>query len=224
MSRCDKERMQVLVKEHTPLIWSIVRRYMGRGVEADDLFQLGAIGLIKAIDGFDEGFGTQFSTYAVPKIMGEIKRFLRDDGPVKVSRGIKEKAYAIERARQELCAVGGCEPTVSQIAAQTGLEIEEIAMCRQASMAVSSLDEPLTEDGGSLLDIKGDIYAEEKMVEHMSLYEAISRLEDDERKVVALRFFRDMTQQKTADVLGFTQVKVSRIEKRAIGKLKKLME
>ncbi|MEA4921449.1 MAG: sigma-70 family RNA polymerase sigma factor [Clostridiaceae bacterium] len=223
MSLKTKEQTELLVKEHTPLVWSIVRRYMGRGVDPEDLFQLGAIGLIKAIEGFDESYGTQFSTYAVPKIIGEIKRFLRDDGSVKVSRSLKEKAYAIEHARRRLREQLGAEPTVGMLALETGFEIEDIALCEQASMPVASLDEPLREGGGNLLDIKGDDTHEEKMIEYMSLYEAIEKLDEDERKVLALRFFRDLTQQKTAEVLGMSQVKVSRVEKRAIIKVKGFM-
>lgn len=220
----DKDELDELVRRHTPLVRSIASRFTGRGVDMDDLFQLGAIGLIKAIEGFDEDYGTCFSTYAVPKIMGEIKRFLRDDGTVKVSRSIKEKAYTIEQARRRLLAEKGEEPRISEIALEVGLTPEETASCINASSSVASLDEPLTEDGGTLLDIKGDnSTAEEKMIEHMSLYEAINRLGDEERKVLALRFFRDMTQQKTADLLGMTQVKVSRIEKKAIQRLRTLM-
>lgn len=142
----DIERRE-LVKEHTPLVWSIVRRYMGRGVEPEDLFQIGAIGLIKAIDGFDQSMGTRFSTYAVPKIMGEIKRFLRDDGPIKISRTVKENAYAVERARAGFLARTGREPTVNEISGLTGIIPEDIAVCQKAPPSVASLDAALGDDG-----------------------------------------------------------------------------
>ena len=220
MEAAEKER---LVRQHTPLIWSIVKRFTGRGVDPEDLFQLGAIGLIKAIEGYDEGYGTQFSTYAVPKIMGEIKRFLRDDGTIKISRVIKERSYAIERASARLREKNGREPVISEIAAETGFEPEDVAVCMQAPTTVTSLDEPLGDEGGSLLDLKGGEGYEDRLVENMGLFDAISRLGDDERRVVALRFFRDMTQQKTADILGMSQVKVSRIERRAVGRLRELI-
>ena len=219
----DIERRE-LVKEHTPLVWSIVRRYMGRGVEPEDLFQIGAIGLIKAIDGFDQSMGTRFSTYAVPKIMGEIKRFLRDDGPIKISRTVKENAYAVERARADFLAHTGREPTVSEISGLTGVMPEDIAVCQKAPSSVASLDAALSDDGGSLMDIVGDGRTDDDMAERQSLYDAIGHLEPELRKVIALRFFRDMTQQKAAAVIGCSQVRVSRLEKKAIGQLRELLE
>ena len=219
----DIERRE-LVKEHTPLVWSVVRRYMGRGVEPEDLFQIGAIGLIKAIDGFDQSMGTRFSTYAVPKIMGEIKRFLRDDGPIKISRTVKENAYVVERARADFLARTGREPTVSEIAGLTGVMPEDIAVCQKAPSSVASLDAALGDDGGSLMDIVGDGQTDDDMTERQSLYDAIGHLEPELRKVIALRFFRDMTQQKAAAVLGCSQVKISRLEKKAIGQLRELLE
>ena len=219
----DIERRE-LVKEHTPLVWSIVRRYMGRGVEPEDLFQIGAIGLIKAIDGFDQSMGTRFSTYAVPKIMGEIKRFLRDDGPIKISRTVKENAYAVERARADFLAHTGREPTVSEISGLTGVMPEDIAVCPKALSSVASLDAALSDDGGSLMDIVGDGQTDDDMAERQSLYDAIGHLEPELRKVIALRFFRDMTQQKAAAVLGCSQVRISRLEKKAIELLRELLE
>ena len=226
--RCSPAEVERLVEQHTPLVWSIVRRFLGRGVEAEDLFQLGSIGLLKAIDGFDEAFGTRFSTYAVPKIMGEIQRFLRDDGPVKVSRGLREKSSLIRQARDRLLQETGQEPGVQALARATGLEPEEIALCENAGRAVLSLDAPLSpdgaEDGGSLLDLQADPGAESRLLDRMDLEKAVGQLEPLERQVVALRFFRDLTQQKTADLLGLTQVRVSRMEKRILQKLRKQMQ
>ena len=226
--RCSPAEVERLVEQHTPLVWSIVRRFLGRGVEAEDLFQLGSIGLLKAIDGFDEAFGTRFSTYAVHKSMGEIQRFLRDDGPVKVSRSLREKSSLIRQARDRLLQETGQEPGVQALARATGLEPEEIALCENAGRAVLSLDAPLSpdgaEDGGSLLDLQADPGAESRLLDRMDLEKAVGQLEPLERQVVALRFFRDLTQQKTADLLGLTQVRVSRMEKRILQKLRKQMQ
>ncbi len=223
MSAVTELEMEELIARHTPLIWSIAKRFFGRGVEADDLFQLGSIGLIKAIKGYEESFGTQFSTYAVPKIAGEIKRFLRDDGTVKVSRSIKERSYKISRATQELQRRLGREPFLSEIAEETGYAVEEIAESEQASRQVYSLDAEINEDGGSLIDILTNEGEEENMVENIDLFSAINQLEELPRQVLALRFFRDMTQQKTAQILGISQVQVSRMERRAIEQIRSKM-
>ena len=217
-----REEREQLAARHTPLVWSIVRRYIGRGVETDDLFQLGSLGLLKAIDGFDENFGVQFSTYAVPKIAGEIRRFLRDDGTVKVSRTLREQAYALEKARQVLTQELGREPLLSELAQRTGMTAEEAALCASAPLTVSSLDEPLGEDGGTLLDLCGQD-EEDRVVDRIALREAMKQLDAPERAVLDLRYFRDMTQQKTGEALGLSQVKVSRTEKKALQKLRALL-
>ncbi len=222
MTAAERDR---LVERHSPLVAAIARRFLGRGVEYDDLFQLGAIGLLKAIDGYDEGFGTKFSTYAVPKIMGEIRRFLRDDGTVKVSRTVKEKAGLIGRMREDYIKLHGCEPGILELAGLTSLSPEEIAQCDGALQAVLSLDAPLSEDGeGSLLDLRSDTREEERLLERLSLREALDRLEPLERRLVALRFDHDLTQQKTAALLGLTQVRVSRMEKKILQRLRQLLE
>ena len=211
------------VRRHSALVWSIVRRYAGTGRDPDDLFQIGAIGLIKALEGFNESFGTCFSTYAVPKIAGEIRRFLRDDGTIKVSRLMKEKAYALAKARREFENKNGREPTLSEISAALFMDTAEAAACMASSEAVLSLDSPMNEDGLSLMDLKGDESAEEKMLERLSLKEAMDKLDELEKKVIALRYYKDLTQQKTADILGISQVKVSRTEKKALEKMRKKM-
>ncbi len=214
-----------LALQHSPLAAAIARRFLGRGVEYDDLYQLGMIGLLKAIDGYDAGFGTQFSTYAVPKIMGEIRRFLRDDGTVKVSRTLRERAVLVRRAEEAFEKANGRSPGISELAVLTGLEPEMIAECTGAACSVLSLDAPLGEMGeGSLLDLQSDPYGEERLLEHLSLREAVGRLEPLERRLVALRFDHDLTQQKTADLLGLTQVRVSRMEKKIIGKLRRMLK
>lgn len=220
----DRQRAGKIVEENAGLVWSVVRRFTGRGVDAEDLYQLGCVGLLKAIDGFDEGFGTRFSTYAVPKISGEIRRFLRDDGAVKVSRGVKEQAAQIRAARNALEQRVGREPTLSELARETGLEVEEIVFAQTVTGPAESLQRESGEDGFSLELVLGDYGAEEKMLESVSLRAAIERLPERERQVIALRFFHGMTQQNCARVLHVSQVQVSRLERRAIDKLRGYLE
>ncbi len=216
----DREAMDKMVRENSGLIWSVARRFFGRGAEPDDLYQLGCVGFIKAVRGFDDGFGTQFSTYAVPKISGEIRRFLRDDGPVKVSRGLKERAQLVRNARVELEQKLGREPVLSELSERTGLSPEDIAACEIATAPSESLQRESGEDGFTLEQVIGDYAQEEKLVEQVALRETISKLPDRERSVIALRYFRGMTQSDAARVLGVSQVQVSRLEKRAVDRLR----
>ena len=219
----DKSASEILITENAGLIWSVARRFLGRGVEAEDLYQLGCLGFIKAVDGFDLEFGTQFSTYAVPKIAGEIRRFLRDDGAVKVSRTIKEQATAIRAMRNQLAAVLGREPTISEISAQTGFSQEEIALAENATAATESINRQVTEDGFSLENVLTDTESEERLVEKISLRQAIAKLPEKEAMVINLRYFHGLTQERAAKVLQVSQVQVSRIEKRAIANLREMM-
>lgn len=219
----DREASEALVSENAGLIWSIARRFTGRGTELDDLYQLGCLGFLKAVEGFDLEFGTQFSTYAVPKISGEIRRFLRDDGAVKVSRSIKEQAAAIKTARNHLTSALGREPTVMEISRQTGFSPEEIALAETATAATESIQRETGEEGFSLENILTDTESEEKMVERIALNQAISRLEDREGMVIKLRYFHGLTQQRVAAVLQVSQVQVSRIEKKALAHLRELL-
>lgn len=216
----DRQRAGKIVEENAGLIWSVVRRFTGRGVDAEDLYQLGCVGLLKAIDGFDERFGTRFSTYAVPKITGEIRRFLRDDGAVKVSRGIKEQAAQIRAARNALEQRIGREPTLTELVRETGLEAEEIVLAQTATGPAESLQRESGEDGFSLELVLGDYCAEEKMLERVLLRAAVEKLPERERQVVALRFYHGMTQQSCARVLHVSQVQISRLERRAIEELR----
>lgn len=220
----DRARAGEIIRENSGLIWSVVRRFTGRGVDADDLFQLGCVGLLKAIDGFDESFGTRFSTYAVPKISGEIRRFLRDDGAVKVSRGIKEQAAQIRAARSALEQRIGREPTLSELERETGLSVEDIVFAETATGPAESLQRESGEDGFSLELVLGDFGAEEKMLERVALHSAVDKLPERERQVIALRFYHGMTQQNCARVLHVSQVQVSRLERRAIDALRDLLE
>ena len=219
----DREAKETLVSENTGLIWAVVRRFMGRGTELEDLYQLGCLGFLKAVEGFDVSFGTQFSTYAVPKISGEIRRFLRDDGAVKVSRGIKEQAAAIKAVRNALSNALGREPTVNEISRQTGFSPEEIALAETATAATESIQRQCGEEGFSLEDVLTDTESEEKMVEKIALRQAISNLPERERRVIQLRYFHGLTQDRVAKVLEVSQVQVSRIEKKAIALLRELM-
>lgn len=212
----DSQAAEQLVIENNGLIWSVARRYFGRGVDPDDLYQLGCVGFLKAIAGFDLQYGTQFSTYAVPKIAGEIRRFLRDDGSVKVSRTVKERAASIKIARTRLTGILLREPSITELSAETGLTAEEIATAEIATSSAESIHRESGEDGFTLEDVltAGDM--EDVIVEKIALREAISALAERERAVIDLRFFRGLTQDKTARILGISQVQVSRIEKRAI--------
>lgn len=219
----DKAAEERLLTENSRLIWSVVRRYVGRGVEQDDLYQLGCIGFLKAIQGFDPAFGTQFSTYAVPKIAGEMRRFLRDDGTVKVSRTLRERSARIAQARTELTAALGGEPSLSELAEYLGLEPEDIAMAETATSAVASLSAE-TGEGLTLESVLGDDGMEESLVEHLDLRAAIERLPERERTVILLRYFRCFTQEQTAKVISVSQVQVSRIERKAVQQLRRLLE
>lgn len=220
----DRDAAGKLIEENSGLIWSIAKRFFGRGVDPDDLYQLGCVGFLKAIDGFDESFGTRFSTYAVPKISGEIRRFLRDDGTVKVSRGIKEQAAQIKSARLALEQRIGREPNISELAAETGFSPEEIAFAEVATGPAESLQKENGEDGFTLEHVLGDYMAEEKMVEHVALRAAIEKLPEKERQVVALRYYHGMTQQNCARVMHVSQVQISRLERRAVDTLREMLE
>ena len=216
----DQTAKEILVTENTGLIWSVTRRFLGRGVEAEDLYQLGCLGFLKAIDGFDLQFGTQFSTYAVPKIAGEIRRFLRDDGTVKVSRSIKEKATLINVKRNKLIELLGREPTIHELSSQTGLSTEEIALTETAVSCVESIHQSNGEGGFSLESILTDTESEEGMLEKLALRQAIKQLQERERMVIFLRYFHGLTQQRVAGILEVSQVQISRIEKKAIERLR----
>ena len=219
----DKAAGEQLITENSGLIWSVAKRFLGRGTEADDLYQLGCLGFLKAVEGFDLEYGTQFSTYAVPKIVGEIRRFLRDDGTVKVSRTIKEQAAVIKGTRNRLANVLGREPTIQEISRQTGFTPEEIALAETATAATESIQRETGEDGFSLENILTDTESEESMVERIALRQAIERLSEREALVIKLRYFHGLTQQRVSTVLSVSQVQVSRIEKKALSNLRSLM-
>ena len=220
----DNAACERMLEENAGLIWSIVRRYYGRGVDPEDLYQLGCLGFLKAVQGFDPAFGCQFSTYAVPKIAGEIRRFLRDDGAVKVSRGVKERGAAIRQARERLSAQQGREPTLSELSEATGLTIEDIAAAEEASLPVASLQMEAGEEGFTLESSLGVDGMEERVVERLALREAIRTLPERERQVICLRYYRNFTQDQAARVLGVSQVQISRMERRAVGRLREKLK
>ena len=220
----NKEASEILVRENSGLIWSVARRFLGRGADGDDLYQLGCLGFLKAVEGFDLAYGTQFSTYAVPKISGEIRRFLRDDGTIKVSRTIKEQASTIKIARNSLTHALGREPSIQEISRQTGFTPEEIALAETATAATESIQRESGEDGFSLENVLTDTQTEDSLVEKISLRQAISALQEWERMVIQLRYFHGLTQERVAKVLEVSQVQVSRIEKKALSNLRIMMD
>lgn len=220
----EQAASELLVRENAGLIWSVAKRYMGRGTEPEDLYQLGCLGFLKAVEGFDLGFGTQFSTYAVPKISGEIRRYLRDDGAIKVSRSIKERSASIRTMRARLSSALGREPTLQEISDHTGFSPEEIAEAENATREVESIQRQTGEEGFSLEDVLTDTESEERMLEKIALRQAIAELPEREKTVIQLRYFHGLTQDRTAKVLGVSQVQVSRIEKKAIGLLREKIE
>ena len=216
----EKQANEQLVEENSGLIWSVVRRFYGRGVESDDLFQLGCIGFLKAIQGFDLAFGTEFSTYAVPKIAGEIRRFIRDDGVIKVSRTLKERSATIKMARQKLTGELGREPLLSELSDHLCLTAEEIATAETATSATESIQQPAGEDGFTLENVLSQGNMEERILELTSLRDAIKRLPQREQQVIYLRFFHGLTQERTAKIIHVSQVQVSRIERKALEQLR----
>ena len=216
----DREASERLVTENAGLIWSVAKRFLGRGTEAEDLYQLGCLGFLKAVEGFDLEFGTQFSTYAVPKISGEIRRFLRDDGAIKVSRSLKERSAAVRSARSLLGSALGREPSIKELSDHLGLAPEDIAQAEAATREVESIHRECGEEGFTLENVLTDTESEERMLEKIALRQAIAELPEREKCVISLRYFHGLTQDRVAKVLNVSQVQVSRIEKKAIGILR----
>ncbi|WP_409968576.1 sigma-70 family RNA polymerase sigma factor [Bengtsoniella intestinalis] len=215
----DRDACEQAVVENNGLIWSVVRRYYGRGVEPDDLYQLGCLGFLKAVQGFDFSYGTCFSTYAVPKIAGEIRRFLRDDGAIKVSRSIREQGQTLYTIRSQLTQQLGREPYLSEVAQHAGLTVEEVAQVEMATDSPTSLQRDMGE-GLTLENLLGTDAPEQQMVERIALEESIKALPEKERLTILLRYFKGLTQDRTAQILGVSQVQVSRLERRALERLR----
>lgn len=211
-----------LVEANVRLVWSVVQRFLGRGYEPDDLFQIGCIGLLKSVDKFDLSYDVKFSTYAVPMIIGEIQRFLRDDGTVKVSRSLKETANKVRRRRDELASKLGRLPTLGEIADSLELKLEDVIYAMEANKSPSSIHETVFENDGEPITLMDQLADEgqSRWFEHFALGEALERLEERERLIVYLRYYRDQTQAEVAARLGISQVQVSRLEKRILGTIK----
>ena len=222
----DKEARDTLFEENTGLIYSVARRFLGRGVEMEDLFQIGSIGLLKAVDKFDPAFEVRFSTYAIPMILGELKRFFRDDGMIKMSRSIKENQHRVYLAREKIEKELGREPSLKEIAEMLGMPPEEVAMTLDSAAEVESLYRTVYQSEGtdiSLIDkIPEKENAEEHLLNRIFLEEILGKLESSDRKLLYMRYFQDQTQTQIAEQLGVSQVQVSRMEKRILKKLRSL--
>jgi RNA polymerase sporulation-specific sigma factor len=222
----DQLARDEIIQKNMRLVWSVVQRFLNRGYEPDDLFQIGCIGLLKSVDKFDLSYNVKFSTYAVPMIIGEIQRFIRDDGTVKVSRSLKEMSNKIRRAKDELSKQFGRTPTITEISEYLDLSPEEIIMAQEASRSPSSIHETVYENDGdpiTLLDQIADS-SETKWFEKIALKEAIALLDERERLIVYLRYYKDQTQTEVAERLGISQVQVSRLEKKILNQMKDRMD
>ncbi|MCI8713138.1 MAG: RNA polymerase sporulation sigma factor, SigF/SigG family [Ruminococcus sp.] len=221
----DEKAREQLVEENVGLIWCVVKRFYGRGTDTEDLFQIGSIGLLKAIDKFDTSYDVKFSTYAVPMISGEIKRFLRDDGIIKVSRSLKELSYRTYQAREKLIEKLGREPTMDELAQIMQVDKEEIAQALEAGSEVESIYKPVMQKGGNeipLLDkLEETDGQEEKILDRMLLAQLLATLNKEERRLIYLRYFQDKTQSEVGKIMGTSQVQVSRMEKRIMERLRK---
>lgn len=221
----DEKAKEQLLQENSGLIWSVVRRFYGRG-EQEDLYQLGAIGLLKCIEKFDFNYDVKFSTYAVPMIMGEIRRFLRDDGTIKVSRSLKELAYRAKQLQENILKAENREPSVTELANKLSVEKEDLIFALESVKDVESLYAAQGREDGSmqLIDQLADHSENEKMLERISLKEALTHLDAKERQIIIMRYFQDKTQTDVAKCIGISQVQVSRIEKRVLHQMKESLK
>ena len=223
----DEEARGRLVEENAGLVWCVVKRFFHRGVETEDLFQIGNIGLLKAIDKFDTSFDVKFSTYAVPMISGEIKRFLRDDGMIKVSRSLKELSYKAYLCQERLTEEWGREPTIPEIAKELGVECEELTQALDASGEIESIYKPVYAKDGQeiqLMDrLSKNSNEEEEVLDHMFLSQLLGSLDKEERQLIYLRYFADQTQSQVGKELGISQVQVSRLEKKILKRMREMV-
>ncbi|SET88645.1 RNA polymerase sporulation-specific sigma factor [Salinibacillus kushneri] len=221
----DQDARDFLVEKNTRLVWSVVQRFLNRGYDPDDLFQIGSIGLLKSIDKFDLAYDVKFSTYAVPMIIGEIQRFIRDDGSVKVSRSLKETGNKIRKKRDELSKEFGRSPTVQELADELDISPEDIVFAQEASKSPHSIHETVYENDGdpiTLLDQMSDEDA--KWFDKIALKEVIRNLDDRERLIIYLRYYKDQTQSEVAHRLDISQVQVSRLEKKILDHIRDQMK
>lgn len=220
----NKKAQEILVEENTGLIWSVVKRFQGRGYDKEDLFQIGSIGLLKCIDNFDFERKVKFSTYAVPLIMGEIKRFLRDDGLVKVSRSLKEASYKIKREKEHYEKLYNREPTLKEIAATLDMDESDILMAMESGQDVCSLHQVIYQNEGDEIHLEDKLEQQsdliEQTVDNIYIQELLQKLNEQERKLIELRYFQNQTQAVIAGIMGISQVQVSRMEKKILEKLR----
>ena len=221
----DREARNHVIMQNMGLVWSIVRRFGGRGHDLEDLAQIGSIGLMKAIDKFDLDYGVQFSTYALPMITGEIKRFLRDDGMIKVSRGLKETALRVRLARERLSGAFGREPTMEEISQEISVSVEDILLAEEAVSEVESLHRTIYQNDGHAIELMDKLESgqdeEGSIVNHVALQEIIATLEEKEQRLIQLRYFDEKTQTEIAGEMGISQVQVSRMEKKILMQMRK---
>lgn len=222
----NHEAKETLVLENSGLVWSVVRRFQGRGVESEDLFQIGSIGLLKCIERFDFSFGVKFSTYAVPMIIGEIQRFLRDDGKVKVSRSLKELAQKAKLAEEKLQYEYNREVTVGELAKELSVDLETLIPALESRREVESLNAPISVDGEGTLEqlIVQAEDEENNLCNHLHLTETIGLLGDMEKRLIFMRYFKEYTQREVAEILDISQVQVSRLEKKILLQMRKRMK
>ena len=222
----DMQARERLVASNIALVKSLVRRYINRGVEYDDLLQIGSLGLVKAVLGFNAEYGSRFSTYAVPLILGELKRYMRDDGMLKVSRSVKENYIKIKNAREQLCRELGCEPGVKDIAICLDISEDDVLTALESARAPISLEQPISDnsDSAPILEHIPGKEPEVGIIDMMLLKQYLGELEGNERKVILLRYFKSLTQSRIAEMLGISQVQVSRIESRVLKKLRIKMD
>ncbi|MBQ2288025.1 MAG: SigF/SigG family RNA polymerase sporulation sigma factor [Lachnospiraceae bacterium] len=220
----DKESRDLLIEENIGLVWSVVRRFANRGHEMEDLFQIGVIGLIKAIDYFDTNYDVKFSTYAVPMISGEIKRFLRDDGMVKVSRSLKEHAWKIQKAREKLNQLNGREASIEELCACTGLEPEDVVTAMESGCEVESLNKIIYQSDGQPVRLVDKLVENKdshgELIDKLLIEELMGQLNARERELIIMRYYCNETQSKIADYFGISQVQVSRMEKRILRQMR----
>jgi len=223
----DEESKSQLVIENSPLIKSVIRPYKNKGIEYEDLFQLGSVGFVKAINNFSESFNVKFSTYAVPMVAGEIKRFLRDDGSIKVSRAIKALNYKMNKYIQEYRNANNESPTLEQIAQEFGVDVQEVIFTLDSKRAPLSLDEKQDDQNSkskSLMETIEDTNSADSLIENIMLRDALKNLSQRDKQIVLLRFFQDKTQSEIAKYLGVSQVQVSRLENKLLEKIKAKLE
>ncbi len=223
----NKEAFEYIINENIGLIWSVVKKFQGRNIDNDDLFQLGSMGLVKAVKNFNFNFNVKFSTYAVPMILGEIKRFIRDDGIIKVSRGLKETAFKAMKAREILIMNGNKEPTIDEIAEYINIDKETIILSMNASQEVDSIDRNLSNDKGKEINVIDTIVSEddksEKIVNNILLKQTLKKLGDKEKMIITMRYIEELTQSQVAKKIGVSQVQVSRLEKKILLKMREYM-